>query len=254
LGKNWQAICHGTEKVNLRMIKIYIFLHRILRHFFEFLPENFVFPALLGPLRGMRWVAHSAGMGCMAGIYEKKPRRVFRDLIKKNDIVFDVGAHVGFYTLLASKRVGKNGRVFSFEPLPRNIFFLKKHISLNNLRNVEIMEFALSDKEDHVFFDTSIDSFQGRIAVHGNIKVYSTTLDRLVNERDIPPPNVLKIDVEGEEYNLLRGGEKILARYKPKILLSVHSHELRDKCSLFLKNLGYDIEFVTPVEFVAKPL
>ncbi len=212
-----------------------------------------MFPVLFGPFRGMRWMAHSAGMGCMAGMYERKPRRIFKNLIKKDDIVFDVGAHVGFYTLLASKCVGNNGRVFSFEPLPRNIFFLKKHVVLNNLKNVEIIEAALSDKEGRFFFDTSIDSFQGRISVNGDIKVRSTTLDRLVNDENIPPPDLLKIDVEGEEYNLLRGGEKTLVKHKPKIILSIHSHDLRDKCLFFLKERGYDIEFITPVEFVAKP-
>ena len=212
-----------------------------------------MFPVLFGPLRGMRWMAHSAGMGCMAGIYEKKPRHIFKNLIKKGDIVFDIGAHVGFYTLLASKHVGNKGRVFSFEPLPRNISFLKRHVALNNLKNVEIMETALSDKEGKFFFDTSIDSFQGRISAKGDIKVNSTTLDRLVNNGNILPPDLLKIDVEGEEYNLLQGGEKILVKYKPKIILSIHSHELRDKCLFFLKELGYGIEFITPVEFVAKP-
>lgn len=105
----------------------------------KIIPKQAIVPILQGKLRGKRWIVCSYGPSCWLGIYEYEKRVLFEKLVKRGDIVFDIGAHVGFYTLLASELVGKNGKVLAFEPLPRNLSYLKRHLKLNNCQNVEIL-------------------------------------------------------------------------------------------------------------------
>ncbi len=82
----------------------------------------------------MKWIVGSSNHGCWLGSYELKKQNQLVKYLKPGMIVYDIGAHVGFYTLIISKAVGPNGMVYAFEPFPDNIIFLKKHISLNKLR------------------------------------------------------------------------------------------------------------------------
>lgn len=94
---------------------------RLLRWPLRFIPPELVVPILQGKLKGRKWVVGSSKHGCWLGSYEYHKRRLFEQLIRPGDTVFDIGAHVGFYTLLASILTGPAGRVFAFEPLPRNL-------------------------------------------------------------------------------------------------------------------------------------
>jgi len=215
---------------------------------------KFPLPILSGSLKGVRWFWGSGGTSYLLGTYEREMCDVFQNLVRRGDVVFDIGAHVGFYTLLSAKCVGGGGAVYAFEPLDRNVDFLKKHIQLNRYRNITVLGVAVSDKNYFVCFEKGKDSFQGRIVLGGGTKVPSVTLDRLVFEKNISPPNVLKIDVEDGEYAVLRGGMGVLKKYRPCILLSTHGEELKQSCLLLLRKAGYKSERVGPNEFVAKPL
>ena len=93
---------------------------------------------LRGSLRGKQWLAESGGkvLRVLGGTYEPEQTRAFEELVKPGDTVLDVGAHVGYYTLLSSVLVGASGRVFAFEPNPRNYHYLDQHVYLNRCRNV----------------------------------------------------------------------------------------------------------------------
>src|SRR5437016_8944308 len=112
---------------------------KILRLPLRLLPEDMVLPVIQGPLRGMRWISGSSTHGCWLGSYEYRKQRVFATMIKKGTMVWDIGANVGLYTLLASK---KAGRVIAVEPLPENLSYLEKHIRLNGISNVEVVPAA----------------------------------------------------------------------------------------------------------------
>jgi FkbM family methyltransferase len=71
-------------------------------------------------------------------------------------IIYDIGAQAGFYAILASKRVGERGEVISFEPLPKNIFHLRKNVQINKCKNVSIVESAISDNDGVALFSEGL--------------------------------------------------------------------------------------------------
>src|SRR5437899_3136746 len=85
---------------------------RLLRLPLALVPRSATVCVLGGSLRGARWVVGSASHGCWLGWYEADKQRAFASLVKRGDVVFDIGAHVGFYTLLASRLCGPSGHVF----------------------------------------------------------------------------------------------------------------------------------------------
>ena len=82
-------------------------------------------------------------MGAGSGSFEYSKQRVFSAVVRRGYTVFDLGAHVGFYSLLASTLVGAEGRVVSFEPVPRNLSFLRQHLALNKIENCSVWEVAV---------------------------------------------------------------------------------------------------------------
>ncbi len=119
---------------------------KLLRFPPKLIPGKTVLPILQGPLKGKKWIKGSSINGCWLGTYELDKQVLFSKYIKSGMTVFDVGANVGYYSLLASVLTGKEGKVFSFEPLPENISYLKKHIALNKLKNVSVVEKAVSNE------------------------------------------------------------------------------------------------------------
>lgn len=86
------------------------------------------------------------------GVYEPKTTSLFKKVIREGDIVVDVGAHIGYYTLLASRLVGDTGKVYAFEPEPRNYDLLLKNLELNNVKNVVAIKKAVSNKKGTLKF------------------------------------------------------------------------------------------------------
>src|SRR5581483_1847479 len=109
------------------------------------IPPETVLPVLTGPLRGTRWIVGASRNAYWLGTYERSKCKVFAAAIAEGDVVYDVGAHVGYYTLLASKLVGARGHVYAFEPLPANLEFLERHLKLNQITNVTVVPAAVSD-------------------------------------------------------------------------------------------------------------
>src|SRR5882762_9068753 len=118
-------------------------LGRALRYPLKLIPSDTPVHILRGPLRGARWIAGSSIHRCWLGYYEPTKQREFSAAIKSGDVVYDLGANVGIYSLLASILVGPRGRVISFEPVPRNLIFLRRHLRLNEITNCSIMDVAV---------------------------------------------------------------------------------------------------------------
>jgi FkbM family methyltransferase len=213
---------------------------KFLRKILKLIPPNSVLPILQGKLRGTKWIIGSGVFSYWLGCYESEKQKAFIKQIKLGNVFYDIGAHVGFYTILASKLVGDRGRVYAFEPLPRNIFYLKKHISLNKLKNVEIIEAAVSDKEGEENF-LEVDSATSRLDPHGSFKVKTVSLDNLVKNKKILPPNVMKIDVEGAELKVLLGAKDIIEKYRPIIFVALDNANTKEKVAQIIKNFGYNI-------------
>ena len=195
-----------------------------------------MFPILRGPLAGKKWLLASRS-NFFWGTYEPEQSQAFQRVIRPGDVVFDVGAHYGYYTLLSSALTGAGGRVFAFEPSPRNIPHLKKHVQINHCQNVEVLDLALSDHEGKARFDNQAGSGTGHLSAAGQIEVAVTTLDTMAAQKSAP--NILKIDCEGAEVEVLKGGEKTIRSAKPAIFLSTHGEALKTACFALLKDWGY---------------
>lgn len=217
-------------------------LGRVLRFPLRLLPKEMVVPILQGPNRGLRWIVGSGTHGCWLGSYEALKQRRIAEVIRQGDVFYDLGANVGFYTLLASRLVGPWGVVVAFEPLPRNIIFLRRHVELNQCGNIKIFEVAVTRCAGTKRFEPGPDPSSGRLWERGAIEVRTLALDDAVTNRVIPQPNVMKIDIEGGEVLALEGAKRILAESKPTIFLSTHGPDVRAKCIELLKNIGYDVD------------
>lgn len=214
---------------------------KALRFSLRFVPPNMKIPILQGKLKGKKWIAGSSNHGCWLGSYEYEKRVAFETAVTEGSVVFDIGAHVGFYTLLASVLVGPSGKVFAFEPAPRNLFYLKEHLRLNRITNVAVIEAAVSDSAGVVSFDEGSDSSTGHISTEGQLKVRSVSLDELVSQGEVRIPHYIKIDVEGAEKLVLFGARSILAEAHPTLFLATHGRDIHQQCCEFLESLGYSL-------------
>jgi len=160
-------------------------LGRLLRFPLRLIPDSSVVRILQGPLKGKRWIAGSGTHGSWLGSYEFDKQQAFASTVLAGDVVYDVGAHVGFYTLLAAELVGPTGQVIAFEPLPRNLKFIKQHVALNNYTNVTVFGSAVSDHSGTAAFDMQPGrSFEGHLVEDGQLHVPVVVLDELTGGGD----------------------------------------------------------------------
>ena len=182
---------------------------------------------------------------------------------KEGDIVIDVGAHIGPYTLKASKRVGLNGKVVAIEADPENFDILNRNIQLNKLTNVIALNYAAYSKEDKIKLflpgkgeELSYTKFNTVMTDRaGNEKKYvevkANTLDYLLQSSGIKHEQVnwIKIDVEGAEFDVLKGAKNILSKSKDISLLieihnlTTHNTTLYEPIKEFLDSYNFKIEF-----------
>jgi FkbM family methyltransferase len=145
---------------------------------------------------------------------------------KIGDIVIDVGAAFGFYTIMASKRVGEQGRVVAIEPQPDSFEMLNRNIKLNKLANIVTLNYAVSSKKTTLKLYSSYSTIQERAgqSLQSHIEVSADTLDNLLREAAIDEVNWVKVDVEGAELEVLKGAVGILSRSRDVALfVEVHS-------------------------------
>ncbi len=183
---------------------------------------------------------------------------VFKNLVKKGMFVLDVGANIGVFTLVAAKKCGKKGKVYSFEPEPNNLSALRDNIRKSLLekeqQRIEVFPLIISFRRGHsTLYVDSVHAanhsiFQKNI-ISGNVshQVKTTTLDSFLSNRS-RKIDLIKIDVEGAEGMVIDGAKKILQKDKPTILMEFWPEGLRKsghQPKKFLKTLmkmGYKIK------------
>ena len=167
--------------------------------------------------------------------------------IRKKTIFFDVGAHIGLVQLLLMKQL-KNSKKFLFEPNKTNFKFLNSHIKKNKIKNIELYNVAISNKNGFVNFEQT--KTVSAVAMIRNTvnskKIKSLNLDFFYKKNIIP--DFIKIDVEGHELSVLQGAKRLLKHFNPTLILSIHPKNLKNhKISLlmlkeFLEKYSYNIE------------
>jgi FkbM family methyltransferase len=200
-------------------------------------------PILAGRLKGKKWALSAGGkvLRLMFSTYEPEQTRLFEQHVRPGSIFLDVGAHAGYYTLLSAVLAGTSGRIFSFEPNPRNYLSLERNIRINGLQNVTAIESAVSNANGYCFFETGTGSGTGHLAESGTSRVRTIRLDDFARDHDIRP-DFIKIDVEGAELMVLEGARGLLADARPVLFLSTHGADVHRKCLDYLGALGYTME------------
>ncbi|MGB7438647.1 MAG: FkbM family methyltransferase [Candidatus Acidiferrum sp.] len=219
-------------------------LARLLSAPLSLIPPDTQVRILRGPLRGKKWVNGAGPKAYWVGTYEVARLRAFANAVKPGAVVYDIGANVGIYTLLGSLRAGVSGWVYAFEPLERNLKYLRRHIQLNTLRNCGVVEKAVCNENGTRHFSSaSWQPSMARLAPDGEILVPSITLDTCIyGEERFRPPDILKIDVEGAELEVLQGANRVLTEFHPAIFLEDHGTQLHADCRAFLLARGYHVE------------
>jgi FkbM family methyltransferase len=246
--------------VNLSRISNQSFLGKVLRAPLRLIPRAAVFPILQGPLRGKKWLVDSSNHGCWLGSYEHEKQRAVQRAIKPGDVVYDIGANVGFYTLLSSILTGDQGRIYAFEPLPGNLRYLREHLKINHISNCTVIEAAAAREDGEARFDPSPGRCEGRLSATGTIVVRTVALDSLLRQGIIRPPSLLKIDIEGGEVECLHGAAQTIKSSRPIIFLATHGPGLQAACVEMLAEWGYRVRpldartIEDSSELIAEPL
>jgi FkbM family methyltransferase len=219
-------------------------LGRIIRLPFKLLPPGAVVRVIRGPARGKRWIAESSAHGFWLGYWELPNQKRFASHLRPGDVVYDIGAHVGLYTLLSSDRVGSDGHVYAFEPFPKNAEYLGRHIEINHFQNCTVIEAAVSKESGSVRFDPTDLNAAGHLSESGSLEVKTISIDEFASRARLP--NAIKINAEGAELDVLTGGRQTLTTQRPLIFLSTHSESLDRDCWQFLRSCGYSPERLGP--------
>lgn len=198
------------------------------------------------------------------GIPEEEAFRRFIKEINKGNIMIDIGACYGQYTLTCAKLVNK---VIAIEPNPYHFKMLKKGIELNNLKNVIPLNIALSDSHDIKDLFMSNNHLEGTSLFEEKLneelknikkfkmKIHTTTLDKLLLQLNIDHNkiNIIKMDVEGAEMKILKGAQKVLNESKNlKLLTEFGAHAISASGEKPIKFLNLLIDRFPHVEIVEK--
>lgn len=165
------------------------------------------------------------------GYYSKHDINILSTYLKNGGYFIDVGANIGWYTIIASKLIGDNGKVITFEPEPNNCRILNKNIHNNGCDNININTLGLGDESGIVpfylnpenFGDHSISSTTHLRCFNPKdpkeIKVSMIRLDTYLDIDEFKKVGLIKLDVQGSEAKALRGMARLLEKYKPPILM-----------------------------------
>ena len=203
---------------------------------------------LLGPAKGIYlFMALRTGLKKFLGTYEKEQTDFMCQVIKEGDFCFDLGSHIGFFTMLFAKLVGEEGKVFSFEPIKEGYNFQEKSVKKNGFKNVKVFNFALGDetKEEkaYVFSDSGMAHFDPSILGlkedHESDVFKIKTLDSTTEVVELEKLDFMKIDVEGFEHKTLKGGIETVKKHKPKMLIEIHDQKNYRGMYNLLSKLGY---------------
>jgi FkbM family methyltransferase len=221
---------------------------KVIRLPLRLIPPDFTVRIVFGPLRGYKWVVGSGLHSVWLGTYEARKIEAVRAVLKPGDTFYDIGAHAGVYTLAASSSVGDGGTIIAVEPDALNAQRFTRHMSLNLIPSVRLIQAAASETAGEALFSRGSNGYENRLDATGNVRIRTIRLDDLK-----PSPSVIKIDVEGHEASVLRGATRILAVDRPIIFVATHSSGAGTECNQILESSGYAIEWLEADELIARP-
>ncbi len=219
--------------------------------------SNSNIPILRGPLK-RKWLPKRVALENLSMVFSRYESNVIRTLFnisKPIKVAYDIGAHVGYMTLALATHLGSDAKVFAFEPAPENMAVIQQLIIQNSLqRKVSLIPIALADElgeqslincksSSMYFLETALDG--QNVSGCSSLTVPTCTLDSFVFEKLNPPPDLIKIDVEGAEALVIQGGLRTLQVYSPKIIIEIHGPKNALKALELLQNLNYSWSHLT---------
>lgn len=177
---------------------------------------------------------------------EKAVVKALREHLKRRDIFVDAGANIGFFSILAAKIVGDSGQVIAVEMLPDTASILRRHLILNQISNVAVIEKALSESAGQTITARVIEGHYGQASIAGTIRgdacevsIETTTLSQVLN--GLPLITLVKMDLEGAEFMAIQGAENSLARVKAIIF---EQWQGDSKVAYQLQNAGFVVSAI----------
>jgi FkbM family methyltransferase len=189
------------------------------------------------------------------GTYEPELQSALRELVPANAVIFDVGANIGYVSLLLAKAVGVSGKIFAFEALPSNVEQLRRNLVLNKMENrVMVIPSAVTQTSGPVRFLVHTSGGMGKVAgsagrddlYRSELTVPGISLDDFVYGQGNPLPQVIKLDIEGGEVMALPGMQRILTEAHPLMLVELHGQESSQVAWEMLTAAGYEICWMRP--------
>jgi len=192
----------------------------------------------------------------VSGLYEPSTSCVLRQILHEGHTFVDVGANVGLFTMLASRWVGRSGRVIAFEPSGREFARLRHHVDHNALSNVLALQTAAGDCAGTAVLHVADARYSGLNTIENRFMyddvveacrevVPVVEIDDVVRRHGVPRVHAMKIDVEGAEHKVIAGARQTIARDLPVLILEVAGaaqeprHQGRTSVEAFLRSLGY---------------
>ena len=189
------------------------------------------------------------------GTYEPELQSALRELVPTGALIFDVGANIGYVSLLLAKAAGVNGNVIAFEALPSNAEQLRRNVALNGMeRRVKVVDRAVTQASGPVHFLVHASGGMGKVAgsagredkYQSEVTVPGISLDEFVYGQGNPPPQVVKMDIEGGEVLALPGMRRVLAEARPLMLMELHGPVSSRVAWETLNAAGYRICWMRP--------
>ncbi|MBK7665078.1 MAG: FkbM family methyltransferase [Sterolibacteriaceae bacterium] len=206
-----------------------------------------------GPAKGLRFDAGDDSGRFAQGDYELPVQQALAALVHPGDVCYDIGANLGFFSVLLARLVGPDGSVFAFEPVPANVSMIERNARLNDLTNIRVMPVALTrdDGEAELLLARHVGGAVLKSAgsppdLAGSLMVQTASADSLIARLHLASPNFVKIDVEGAEMDVLVGMEVLLREKSPIVVLELDDEKLEAcetkvaACRRFLEYLGYE--------------
>jgi FkbM family methyltransferase len=199
--------------------------------------------------------------GYLKGCAEEGMNEALSQYLKPGDCFYDVGAHIGFYSLIAARLVGEKGRVLAFEPDPDNAQVVEENACRNNFEQISCVRAAVSSQTGVVRFQRSLHDGPSRMSgmlIRDDIRATTessvvscpvVSLDSFCSSR--PVPNLIKIDVEGAEIQVLMGARALLKLKKPLLVIEVHDPQDLPPVRSILSALDYSLYPIGARNFVA---
>ncbi len=206
-----------------------------------------------GPLRGYKMVLGPNDRNAyLVNTYEPMTVELAQRLCQPGMHVLDMGAHVGYFSLLFSVLVGPAGQVCTIEPNPENLKKIKSMIGINGLQNIRVFPFAVSDRTGDVQFITENTGSMGHMATLPSespgvvVTVRAVRMDDLAGDQGIDRIDLIKMDVEGAELKALTGMTALIGRCSPTIICEWHPAVAGQDYRTVFEELGYHCEALEP--------